>query len=399
MSERKIAFEFSLAELGLLNTDSDHNLDNLTQLASEILKAPVSLVSIIDHEGDRQVFKSQTGLSEPWASQGETPLSHSFCQHVVSGNQPLIVTDASRHPLVQNNLAVGQLGVKAYLGMPVHTPDGTPFGALCVICTKPREWTLDDQKSLSRIATCVDDLVKLRVANRTSKNLRKELQDFSSALSHNIKAPVRSLVMFHREIEESLGDSISSDVSEILHLCHGATDRATRLIENILSFARLFEDLPAFEPVDLSVLAKEVLYEFEDQAKRVNAQITFGSLPTINGDKTLLHALFSQLVANALIYTHPKQPPCVDISSQISIDGNTATLCFRDSGIGIAKQFHQRVFNLFERLHLKSEYPGYGIGLTLCKRIVDIHSGAIEIQSQDGHGTDILVDLPVKNHA
>ena len=382
----------------LLNAEPDHDFDNLTLLASEILDAPVSLVSIIDYEQDRQAFKSQTGLSEPLKSKAETPLSHSFCQHVVSKNQPLVVENAREHVLVRDNPAIDELGVVAYLGMPVHTPDGNAIGALCVFDGAPRIWSAADQRRLARIADSVEGLIRLRVAHKHSDKLQGELQELSSALSHDFKSPIRSLVLFHREITESLGDSISKDVSQLLDLCHGATDRATQLVENILSFTRLLDDISAFEPIDLTMLVNEVLVELEDQIRRTGAQVTINELPTIDGNKELLHALLTQVISNALIYTHPKESPCIEVLSLLSSDGSTATICISDAGIGIAPEFHQRVFRLFERLHLNSEYPGHGIGLTLCQRIIGIHSGAIEIQSTEGNGTEIYVDFPVLNH-
>ena len=395
MTNRTIAFEYSLAELGLLSDEPDSDFDNLTQLASAILDAPVSLVSIIDYENDRQKFKSQTGLSEPWASRGETPLSHSFCQHVVSQNLPLVVADARQHPLVQSNQAINDLGVIAYLGIPVHTPDGKPIGALCAISGDSRAWSAADQQKLARVSASVNGLIRHRVAKLTSERLRKELQEFSAALSHDIKSPTSSLVLLHREIAESLGDAISTDVTQLLDLCRGATDRTTQLVENILSFTRLFESVATFESVDLTTLVKTVLSDLEGQIKQTNASIDVDALPMIRGSKALLHVLLTQLITNALLYSFPEQAPCIKISSQISSDGQTITLCIRDAGIGIAPQFHERVFQLFERLHLGSQYPGHGIGLTLCQRIVRIHSGAIEIVSTEGHGTQIIVDLPV----
>lgn len=141
-----------------------------------------------------------------------------------------------------------------------------------------------------------------------------------------------------------------------------------------------------------------MLDDLESQIRRTNASIEIDTLPTIRGNNTLLHVLLTQLIANALLYSFPEQEPCIKISSRVSNDGQTITLCIRDAGIGIAPQFHERVFQLFERLHLNSQYPGQGIGLTLCQRIVSIHSGAIEIVSTEGHGTQIIVDLPVTNH-
>ena len=261
-----------------------------------------------------------------------------------------------------------------------------------------RTWSVADQQKLARVSASVNGLIRHRVANLTSERLRKELQEFSAALSHDIKSPTSSLVLLHREIAESLGDAISTDVTQLLDLCRGATDRTTQLVENILSFTRLFESVAAFESVNLTTLVKTVLNDLEGQIKQTAACIELDTLPTIRGNKSLLQMLVTQLISNALLYSFPEQAPCIEISSQTSNDGQTITLYIRDAGIGIAPEFHERVFQLFERLHLKSQYPGYGIGLTLCQRIVSIHSGAIEIVSTEGHGTEIVVDLPVTNH-
>jgi GAF domain-containing protein len=128
-----------LEELMLLDTPAEESLDRLTRLASKIVNTRVSLVTLID--ANRQFFKSQFGLPEPLASARQTPLSHSFCQYTLGTNEPLVVTDARRHPILKNNPAIADLNVIAYLGMPLTTTDGVALGAFCVMDDKPRAWT------------------------------------------------------------------------------------------------------------------------------------------------------------------------------------------------------------------------------------------------------------------
>ena len=123
----------SLSDLGLVDAGPERDFDNLTDLASALIGAPVSLISFVEPERDRQYFKSARGLPEPWASQRQTPLTHSFCQHVRASGKPLVVEEAMRHDLVCDNLAVRDLGVVAYLGAPVRDAAGEAVGALCVI--------------------------------------------------------------------------------------------------------------------------------------------------------------------------------------------------------------------------------------------------------------------------
>jgi DNA-binding response OmpR family regulator len=128
----------ALAASAILDSDPNRQIDFLTRIAATILQVPTALLSIVDK--DRQFFKSQFGVPEPWSSARETPLSHSFCQWVVSGQEDLVVDDARNHPGLKSNLAVHDLAVIAYAGSPVFSKQGPPLGSFCVIDNKPRSW-------------------------------------------------------------------------------------------------------------------------------------------------------------------------------------------------------------------------------------------------------------------
>ena len=143
----------ALAHAQLLDTPADERFDSLARVASRVLSAPVALVSLVDK--DRQFFKSCIGLPEPWASERGTPLSHSFCQHAVAARKPLIVDDARDHPVLRDNLAIRDLNVIAYAGIPLITHAGEALGTLCVIDDKPRRWTTEETSLLAQIAEAV----------------------------------------------------------------------------------------------------------------------------------------------------------------------------------------------------------------------------------------------------
>lgn len=152
----------ALRRTALLDTASEAAFDRLTRLVTIILNVPVALVSLVDE--DRQFFKSCVGLPEPWASRRETPLSHSFCQHTITSNEPLLIADARVHPLVSDNLAIPDLNVIAYAGMPLILPDGSAIGSLCAIDTRPRWWTADEVNILRDLALSAVTEVELRIA-------------------------------------------------------------------------------------------------------------------------------------------------------------------------------------------------------------------------------------------
>jgi GAF domain len=154
----------ALERLDLLDPAPEAEFDRYTALASKMLDAPVALVSLVDSQ--RQVFKSRRGLDEPWASSGETPLSHSFCQHAVEGRSPLVISDAREHPLLRDNPAIDDLGAIAYAGAPIITPEGHALGTLCVIDHVPRNWTHDQVEMLSDLAAAVVTAIELRAMTR-----------------------------------------------------------------------------------------------------------------------------------------------------------------------------------------------------------------------------------------
>ena len=145
----------------LLDSPPEAAFDRLTRLVCRLLHVPVALFSLVD--ADRQFFKSNQGLADPWATQRQTPLSHSFCRYQIALQQPLAVDDAREHPFLRNNPAIEELGVVAYLGVPLYTPDGYAIGSLCAIDHHPHAWSKDELDSLSELSTLVMDEIELRL--------------------------------------------------------------------------------------------------------------------------------------------------------------------------------------------------------------------------------------------
>src|SRR5919202_2692290 len=143
----------ALRDTGLLDTPAEESFDRPARLAARVLHAPVALVSLVDE--DRQFFKSCLGLPEPWASQRQSPLTHSFCQHAVARREPLLVDDAREHELLRDNLAIRDMGVVAYAGIPLIDADGHALGTLCVIDSRPRHWTTHQVQLLGDLAASV----------------------------------------------------------------------------------------------------------------------------------------------------------------------------------------------------------------------------------------------------
>ena len=209
----------ALAETCLLDSPAEESFDRLTRLVARLLDAPVALVSLVD--ANRQFFKSAQGLPEPWATKRETPLSHSFCQHVIRTGGALVVENAAEHPVVRHNLAVADLGVIAYLGVPLTTPTGQVLGSLCAIDGKPREWTEDDIKTMRDVAEIVMREIALRreIVRREYAEGQQNL--LIGELHHRVKntlAVVQSLISLSlRSADnfEAFGQSITTRIASL----------------------------------------------------------------------------------------------------------------------------------------------------------------------------------------
>ena len=153
----------ALRATGLLDSPVEEAFDRLARIAAEALNAPVALVSLVDE--DRQFFKSCIGLPEPWAEKRETPLSYSFCQHTLVKGEPLVIDDAREHPVLKDNLAIGDLDVIAYAGIPLIDRDGYVLGTLCAIDDKPRHWTASQVELLKDLAASVTREIELHRAS------------------------------------------------------------------------------------------------------------------------------------------------------------------------------------------------------------------------------------------
>ena len=157
----------ALARTRLLDAAPDPALDRLARLTAKTLNVPVSLISLVD--ADRQFFAACVGLAEPWATRRQTGLEHSFCQHAVSSRRPLVVNDAREHPVLRSNLAIRDLGVIAYAGVPLVDADGNALGSLCAIDSEPRVWTEHDVEVLGDMAEWVVSILSERQAAKAAE--------------------------------------------------------------------------------------------------------------------------------------------------------------------------------------------------------------------------------------
>lgn len=380
-----------LESLQLVDSAPESDFDNLTRLVRQVLNVPVALVSIVQPENDRQYFKSQQGLPEPWATERQTPLSHSFCQHVSRCDQELVVSNALEHKMLATNLAVRDLGVVAYLGLPIYSPDHVCIGALCAIDTRPRDWSEFEVETMTSIASCVTDAILLRATCQTASALQDEQETFTYALSHDLKSP---LVSLQKLLEELSGDCARRNIDADLQLIELSIDLVKRMesqISGLSEFQRIAGTRLPLVPVSLEKLLFNVLVGLKDSIHQCQAEIKVEPLHEVQGIEPLLASLMQNILENSIKYRRKDCRPSIRVGSKAC--GRYIELRVTDNGIGIPQESYDKVFAIFERLHSRKDYEGTGLGLAICKRIVDIHHGTIRLEPSSGGGVTAVIRL------
>jgi signal transduction histidine kinase len=221
-----------------------------------------------------------------------------------------------------------------------------------------------------------------------------ELERFAYVAAHDLQEPVRGLVSFSQLLERRYHDRLDDDGREYLHFIVNEALRMSNLVRDLLEYSRAGGTAQSAEEVDCAELVSSVLETLAAKIERKGACVEVGALPRLNADRGQLYQLFLNLVGNALKYSGASAPPLVRVSAER--DGDDWRFAVADNGIGIDPQYHDYVFEVFRRLHTGAAYPGTGIGLAICKRIVESHGGRIWLQSTPERGTTFFFTLPDK---
>ena len=240
-------------------------------------------------------------------------------------------------------------------------------------------------EELMRVQNNLSDMViKLKISN-------KELEQFAYVASHDLQEPLRMVSSFTQLLERRYKGRLDEDADDYIDFIVEGAKRMKALIDDLLTYSRLNTNIRGFEPILMEVVLDDVLINLKASIKENNAQVTFNSLPTINGDHIQINQLLQNLIGNAIKF-HGKENPKIHISAQEF--GREWLFGVRDNGIGIDPNHQEQIFSIFKRLHTRKQYEGTGIGLSICKRIVEAHGGRIWVESQKGEGSTFYFTIP-----
>jgi signal transduction histidine kinase len=341
-------------------------------------------------------------------AQLETVMGHSPMSQDVNLDQLMHPDDAEIFDKLTEELSAGTAitpatirfmhGNGVYLSyhvtaLPSHTGD--------IILTFISQTSLIGKGRESNISQANHTIDRLQQSNR-------ELEDFAYVASHDLQEPLRKISTFGGRLYERYSSQLDQEGQMYLNRMLTASVNMRMFIDNLLEFSRIDRVAHTVAPTDLGFILKQVIADLELKIEETGTQVTFDKLPMIDAVSSQMKQLFNNVISNSIKFRRPDVPPVINISAhevsdyeriQYGLPENNVyyKIAICDNGIGIESGYEERIFEVFQRLHGKSEYPGSGIGLAICKKIVAYHKGLLFAGNNQDNGACIIAILPQKH--
>lgn len=257
-------------------------------------------------------------------------------------------------------------------------------------------------------------LVEKQLRNYTYKleKSNRELQEFAYVASHDLQEPLRKVQAFGDRLERKYAAELGDEGRDYVFRMRSAANRMQNLINDLLTFSRVSTKTQPFQPVSLKKIAEEVVSDLEIRIEQTGGRVSIGDLPLLDADALQIRQLFQNLIGNALKFHRAGDAPVVKVYAetiaangasffvngeevQIGAESDFCRIVIEDNGIGFDEKYLDRIFTVFQRLHGRAEYEGSGIGLAVCRKIVERHGGQISATSREGEGATFFIDLPL----
>jgi len=260
-----------------------------------------------------------------------------------------------------------------------------------------KERKMSEQKITELNRQLLENISNLETAN-------KELDLFAFMASHDLQEPLRKIRFYSDRLFHRYNDALAEEGKDDIGRIQKLSERMQTMIKDILSFSKISADEQPLIKTDLNVILRDVVSDLETEVNTKGAQIMIDALPSLQVNAALMRLLFINLVGNALKFSKKNETPIIKISAETNFNGdidqpgiknNYVRITVQDNGIGFEQQYAKQIFDMFKRLNGKSEFEGTGIGLALCKRIVEKHGGFLSAKSKVGEGATFTISLPM----
>jgi PAS domain S-box-containing protein len=366
-----------------------------TQMEFQLHNSESKLRAMIENALDAVIAMDQKGIITEWNRQAEIIFGWSHREAVGSELAELIIPSTYReaHSLGMRRFFADGVGpiLNKRIEMPALNRSGKLFPVELTV-TAEKVYDTYHFTAFVRDITArkeAEQKIEEAVAKLTESNV--ELERFAYICSHDLQEPLRTISSFTQLLVKHVGNLDEKGQHYAKFITDGA-DNARALISDILAYARITNEQKKTEAVDCENVLAMVMKHMENSIEENGVTITHNKLPVVQAQKTQLLQLFQNIIGNAVKFHHPERKPKIHVG--VRQQGDFWEFSIRDNGIGISDAYFEKVFDIFQRLNKRSEYPGTGIGLAICKKIVENYNGKIWLESNPGAGTVFFFTLP-----
>ena len=366
------------------------------------LEMPIGLLSRLDAD-EFKVLEAYAPALELYPGLG-CPIESSLCYQTVSEDA---VTSFVNLEFAPEGLPawLGDDSPRGYIGAPIKVNDRI-FGTLSFLTDEDREpFTESETDFVNMLAQWIGATIdrqqsreELITYSRDLERSNKELVDFAHIASHDLQEPLRKIQAFGSRLESKYATVLDDRGVDYVQRMQNAASRMQILVQELLSYSLVTTQAKPFEPTDLQVILDEVLIDLEIRIELDNAQLDISPLSTIDADAIQMRQLFQNIIGNALKFTVPGRQPRITVEGYSFVDdqeNEIYELIIADNGIGFDEKYIKKIFGIFQQVHKQNGYEGTGVGLAICKKIIERHSGTINVKSEPNVGTTFIIQLPM----
>jgi signal transduction histidine kinase len=372
----------------IASSDIESLLKKFTEKVREFFKVDVTDVRIIE----KGVWKVRgvSGIEPENVQSDSTGTSRGRSRWVIQNRKPLLVPDLLKQTEFSGGESIRKVGIRGYVGVPLFSRGGEVIGILRVLTYEPREFSQSEVDLLQQLANgAAIALANARLYEDLAlqaNDLRRsnaELEQFAYVASHDLQEPLRMITGYTNLLAKRYKGKLDQDADDYIGYAADGAKRMHGLINDLLRYSRVGTKGKEFALTDCEAVLAETLVGLQIAIQESGATITHDPLPNVMGDESQLGQLFQNLIANGIRYRDSKAP---EIHVSCKPEGEEWLFSVKDNGIGIDPKYAERIFVIFQRLHTREEYSGTGIGLAVCKKIVERHGGKIWVESEPGKG-------------
>jgi len=398
--------------------DLEHILKTIVEEVRAFLQTDRVVVFQVFSDGTSKATAESVG--EPWRSIFEEVFPpEAFppsCYEGYLKGKIVLMHDRDRYPMVDCMYKIYEdFQIRAKLAVPIIVEDRLWGLVLAHHCSEPRHWEewevsfmhqlarqleipLEQAELFRRLQEELEERKKveaeLRLLSAKLERSNAELESFAYVSSHDLQEPLRKIQAFGDRLKNRCGDLLDEKSQDYLQRMLSAANRAQLLIDSLLTFSRVATKNQPFSKVNLNEIIDGVLSDLEIRIEKVGGTVNVGVIPAIYADPPQMRQLFQNLLGNALKFSREGVAPVVTVTA--AIEGSYMRIEVADNGIGFDRKYCDRIFEVFQRLHGRSEYEGSGIGLSICRKIVERHRGTIVPDSQPNCGATFIITLPLE---